>query len=187
MRKFLLSLALVFTAVGATAQSVIVTGGPQVNAIGDEIGTQYDTFQFNSGSFVPTPGVLDITTYSFVVGPNCYVCSIPVFGNATFSIDFDTVHDTISVPFTWIGGAVDSIVFGNTIHSYDYNGLTYTLSTFGFMANGGNGDTVNETLHGFLSAAPTVTVTPVPEPETYALMLAGLGLLGFIGRRRQAK
>ena len=28
-------------------------------------------------------------------------------------------------------------------------------------------------------------VTPVPEPETYALMLAGLGALGFISRRRK--
>ncbi len=26
---------------------------------------------------------------------------------------------------------------------------------------------------------------PVPEPETYAMMLAGLGLLGFVGRRRK--
>lgn len=29
------------------------------------------------------------------------------------------------------------------------------------------------------------SVTPVPEPETYALMLAGLGALGFISRRRR--
>ena len=25
---------------------------------------------------------------------------------------------------------------------------------------------------------------PIPEPETYALLLAGLGMLGFMGRRR---
>ncbi|RTL34320.1 MAG: PEP-CTERM sorting domain-containing protein [Burkholderiales bacterium] len=31
------------------------------------------------------------------------------------------------------------------------------------------------------------TATPVPEPETYALMLAGLGLMGYIGRRRQGR
>ena len=30
-----------------------------------------------------------------------------------------------------------------------------------------------------------VDVTLVPEPETYAMLLAGLGLLGFIARRRR--
>ncbi|MBA3755531.1 MAG: PEP-CTERM sorting domain-containing protein [Nitrosomonas sp.] len=28
---------------------------------------------------------------------------------------------------------------------------------------------------------------PIPEPETYAMWLAGLGLLGFFGYRRKAK
>lgn len=32
-----------------------------------------------------------------------------------------------------------------------------------------------------------VAVTAVPEPETYAMMLAGLGLIGTIARRRKAK
>jgi PEP-CTERM motif len=31
------------------------------------------------------------------------------------------------------------------------------------------------------------SVSAVPEPETYAMMLAGLGLLGFAARRRKAK
>jgi hypothetical protein len=32
-----------------------------------------------------------------------------------------------------------------------------------------------------------VTVSAVPEPETYAMMLAGLGLMGAVARRRKAK
>ena len=30
-----------------------------------------------------------------------------------------------------------------------------------------------------------LTLAPVPEPETYAMMLAGLGILGFLARRRK--
>jgi hypothetical protein len=29
-------------------------------------------------------------------------------------------------------------------------------------------------------------MAPIPEPETYALMLAGLGVVGFMARRRKA-
>ncbi len=31
----------------------------------------------------------------------------------------------------------------------------------------------------------TISAAPVPEPETYAMMLAGLGLIGFVARRRK--
>jgi hypothetical protein len=30
-------------------------------------------------------------------------------------------------------------------------------------------------------------LTAVPEPETYAMLLAGLGLMGFVARRRKQK
>ncbi|MCY0910550.1 FxDxF family PEP-CTERM protein [Massilia antarctica] len=32
----------------------------------------------------------------------------------------------------------------------------------------------------------TVMLAPVPEPETYGMMLAGLGVVGFLARRRKA-
>jgi len=41
----------------------------------------------------------------------------------------------------------------------------------------------NVTLGGNLTAVPP---TPVPEPKTYAMLLAGLGLIGFSVRRRKA-
>ena len=35
------------------------------------------------------------------------------------------------------------------------------------------------------NVAVGVPTPPIPEPETYAMMLAGLGLLGFVARRRR--
>lgn len=37
------------------------------------------------------------------------------------------------------------------------------------------------------SAFDNVTINAIPEPETYAMLLAGLGLLGFAARRRKQK
>ena len=43
--------------------------------------------------------------------------------------------------------------------------------------------TATSGLHGVaINFSPT---TPIPEPETYAMMLAGLGLMGFVARRRK--
>lgn len=45
------------------------------------------------------------------------------------------------------------------------------------------------TVSGYISPTKqdVIVFTPVPEPETYALMIAGLGLLGFAERRRKRK
>ena len=85
---------------------------------------------------------------------------------------------------------------------YNLLGSTQTLGIDAYLSAGaafadldyGNTLRVSFTLPGnvsytsdsgvFLSA--TNPVTPVPEPETWALMLAGLGLTGHLARRRRA-
>lgn len=37
------------------------------------------------------------------------------------------------------------------------------------------------------SSVNITTLTPIPEPETYAMMLAGLGLMVFVARRRRGR
>lgn len=56
--------------------------------------------------------------------------------------------------------------------------------------SGTAGDPFGETASLSASYTGTVTFTPdavgvIPEPQTYALMLAGLGLVGFMARRRR--
>jgi hypothetical protein len=79
--------------------------------------------------------------------------------------------------------------------SFNFGGTTYGTS-YSFSLNSA---ATSHTLTYDLAQAGTSTATPsvtgsftsqqvaaVPEPETYAMMLAGLGALGFLGRRRKA-
>ena len=40
--------------------------------------------------------------------------------------------------------------------------------------------------HDFTAVFDVTAAGAVPEPETYVLMLAGLGVVGFMARRRKA-
>jgi hypothetical protein len=48
-----------------------------------------------------------------------------------------------------------------------------------------SGNMVSDAAASFGGAV--MMAAPVPEPETYGMMLGGLGLLGFLARRRKAK
>ena len=63
-----------------------------------------------------------------------------------------------------------------------WNGVS-TIDFSGFWANGG-GEISHVAI--FNNAAPGGggTVAAIPEPETYAMLLAGLGLVGFAARRK---
>jgi hypothetical protein len=62
----------------------------------------------------------------------------------------------------------------------------YGWALMPFMPNGTNGIDFPSRDNAFIADRPllTVDIAPVPEPETYAMLLAGLGLIGFAARRR---
>jgi hypothetical protein len=55
------------------------------------------------------------------------------------------------------------------------NARSYTVGNFGLL------DGIGDNAAGFAPASA------VPEPESYAMLLAGLGMIGTIIRRRKAK
>lgn len=80
------------------------------------------------------------------------------------------------------------IRIGNDFIHYDLNGftnlasVTITKDTTNFLAI----DNINVTLPLPAIIPDPNPVSPVPEPETYALLLAGLGLIGFMGKTKNS-
>lgn len=81
----------------------------------------------------------------------------------TESYSPSAVHPVAS--FTLTGASIMSVTFDQTP----------SISAAFYAAN----------LDDFVLTGPGVSA--IPEPETYAMLLAGLGLLGFAARRRKLK
>jgi hypothetical protein len=87
-------------------------------------------------------------------------------------------------PFSVVLQSAAFMVLGtdtNPADGYSFTGLAsgnYTLTFVGFATG---------TLGGSYGGAILAQTAPIPEPETYALMLAGLGMVGFMAARRSRR
>ncbi len=94
----------------------------------------------------------------------------------------------LSVQFGSFADSVLQTVAGGPVHSW----IQYTLNNFQLNASGITRLTFSaigrsDSLGGSLDNVSVTAVSPVPEAETYAMLLAGLGLLGVASRRRRNK
>jgi len=84
------------------------------------------------------------------------------------------VQNTIKSNPIKVGAAWTVTNYDNwTFSAHPLSGGTHTIKVVGLTSNAAQ-------------FSGNVQITPVPEPETYALMLAGLGAIGFVARRRKS-
>jgi probable HAF family extracellular repeat protein len=87
----------------------------------------------------------------------------------------------VSGSYEDVSGAFHGFIFdGHSYATLDFPGAAntyvYKINSFGSVSGTwDNGPSV--------SRRAFVAIVPVPEPETYAMLLAGLGLIGFLGCR----
>jgi hypothetical protein len=81
-----------------------------------------------------------------------------------------------------VGNADDVLVVGHGFSSVSTSHFdTLAAGSYHFQVFGLS----NAALSAYALSA-TAVAQPVPEPETYALLGAGLGIIGFVARRRRA-
>ncbi len=166
---------------GAALFTGVVFG---VNASAGQV---WNNFHLNSGgSWVANFGANDLS------GPGSFSNDFPFFlpsqvahGGSSVISDFDqSFNVTISDFSLWDATKNTLIASGPT-------GGPVSFFNFGSINPADAGDTFKLHVAGIATQsgagyAGNLTISPVPEPETYAMLLAGLGLIGFSVRRRVA-
>ena len=152
----------------------------------------------------PANGFAFVTFDDFANTEHVNVSFSGLIGTTTAS----HIHAATAVPFTGTAGVATTtptftgFPLGVTSGTYDNTFDLMMASSFNsayITANGGTPASAEAALlaaaaagEAYLNIHTTVVpggeirgfLTPVPEPETYAMLLAGLGLLGFMARRR---
>ena len=134
-----------------------------------------------------TPGANTLTFSSAVVNPVFAVWSLGDADNtATLTFPTGTAPSIQSTGTNGGLGFVSLTASGNVVSGREGNGTFLLPGTFTSIAFAIASASTNESA-GFTVGQAGPLAAPVPEPGTYALFAAGLGLLGWMVRRRRQR
>ncbi|WP_236676751.1 DUF4394 domain-containing protein [Aquariibacter lacus] len=108
------------------------------------------------------------------------------FAGAAFNSPMITTVGSLDLPFNVLSANGFEIVGGGPAFAV-LNLDDGTGASGLYSINLATGDAVLRSNFAGTVNGLAFTTAPVPEPETYALMIAGLGVVAYIGRRRKAK
>ena len=173
MFKLVSGTALALAIVAAPAAAATYTTSTNTyTSLGDRLGTPFDLATLNGVTGTATaPGTYLVNTVDFTAGYNSNDDHTDT-GTLTNSALVDGATFSYSVPYTIAISSSDTLTLGG--NSFDVNGVRVHFNTLTLVSGG-------ETESGNLTA--TVSV---PEPASWAMMVAGLGLVGLGVRRRTA-
>ncbi len=92
---------------------------------------------------------------------------------------------SVTVSTNMVGWDSSRLSFGGDYVRFDWKGLTTNSDLYEW--NGDERVLIKPATYFNVTLDFGGTAAPIPEPETYAMMLAGLGLLGLTARRRRQK
>lgn len=181
MKKFAIAACLAVAAVSANAGTELVANG------GFETGdlTGWDLTGFPGFSLVAQDSSTSNTSFAWMAGAvgsyGFLSQNIQTVAGRTYSLSFDVFNDTTSgMEFISQFNGAEVYSFANETHNWDHIVINNLHAT-------GN---LTEIKFGFrndpsFSRLDNISVQAVPEPETYAMMIAGLGMLAFLAKRRK--
>lgn len=197
--KLLVAAALAAASMSASATTTVGGIAFEDNAFADALYYSFGDYTTSGGSVASVLTDKDPGTYAFSFTPGANVLLGFTDNNVYNGAGYDLAIFELGVPDTF------KVTFGNQTKSYTSAGTGFSaggyalnvafvdFSDFG-IADGANLTYQSITLDTNIGTVPSLSLVgalhtslPVPEPETYGMMLSGLALMGLVARRRSPK